>query len=197
LKWYRRYISADLAPFYEDDELVAMGVNTARRFPLKGGEAQVRTVEQRLCDIAAGRWKVLVSHHPFDLAGTYHHRELVGRARMAMGRFAQTVDVLLAGHMHISHAGRTAVRYRLQGKAAVFVQAGTATSLRGRGEPNAFNLVRLEDTRVVVDTHQWQPEMRQFARVCSDRFENAHEPAACSASRETPVAEVEAVYGPE
>lgn len=198
LRWYREYITSDMEPFYQDEELAVLGVNTARRLPIRGGrisEWQVREVEQKLCSAGDGRWKVLVTHHPFDLAGTYHHRELVGRARMAMGRFAQSIDLLLAGHMHISHAGRTAVRYRLQGRSAVFVQAGTATSTRGRGEPNAFNLVRLEGTTIQVDRQQWSEEEKRFRCASTDRFEDAREPAFCPLPGRQSDGAVEAVYG--
>ncbi len=197
LRWYREFITEDLKPHFEDDELAVLGVNTARTLPLRGGrisEWQVREVERRLCAAGNGRWKVLVTHHPFDLAGTYHHSELVGRARMAMGRFARSIDLLLAGHMHISHAGRTAVRYRLKGRSAIFVQAGTATSARGRGEPNAFNLIRLDGTTIQVDRQQWNAEEHGFRCACTDRFENAREPAWCPLPESATEDKVEAVY---
>ena len=49
---------------------------------------------------------------------------------------------MLAGHMHVSHAGPTAVRYNIGGESAIFVQAGTALSTRTRTEENAFQVIR-------------------------------------------------------
>lgn len=191
LGWYREYITRDLEPFYRDRHMAILGVNTARRRLLRGGcvsERQIRRLEERLASLPRNLWKVLVSHHPFDLAGTYNHRELVGRARIAMGRFAQSVDVMLAGHMHLGHAGHTAVRYRLKGRSAIFVQAGTATSTRGRGQPNAFNIVRLERPSVVVEQYHWQEAEGAFRCACTDRFVMEPEPAV----RTVPEIELEA-----
>ena len=82
---------------------------------------------------------------------SHHARQLVGRARQAMEMFASCgADVLLAGHLHASHTGDTAARYKIGDYAALVVQAGTATSLRGRGEANSFNLLRIESPRVSI-----------------------------------------------
>jgi len=42
------------------------------------------------------------------------------------------------------------------------IQAGTATSTRGRGEPNAFNVIRILDSELRVETHSWQSEKNVF-----------------------------------
>ncbi|MBL8209489.1 MAG: metallophosphoesterase [Bryobacterales bacterium] len=170
LRLYQEYITTDLEPFWTDNEIAVMGITTARRLQFRGGRIapeQIRRVQRRLCSVDPRLTRVLVSHHPFDLHESYHRRELVGRARLAMGQFAQSVDILLAGHMHISHAGHTAVRYKLQGRSAIFVQAGTATSTRGRGEPNAFNRIVIAHPNLVVERHQYRDGA--FHCVCLDR----------------------------
>lgn len=173
LDYYRDYICDDLEPFFEDEEIAVMGVNTARPWPLRGGRInrnQIRRVEEKLCALESDVTKLLVTHHPFDLEESYNRRELVGRARLAMGRFAQSVDLLLAGHMHVTHSGRTAVRYKLKGASAIFVQAGTATSTRGRGEPNTFNLIKVQRPFVAIECQQWDPARQRFRCACTDRF---------------------------
>ena len=82
--------------------------------------------------------KVIVTHHPFDLPEGFRREHLVGRAAMAMERFAEVgADLFLAGHLHVSHVGHTADRYNIAGHSALVVQAGTL-STRGRGELNTF-----------------------------------------------------------
>jgi predicted phosphodiesterase len=51
------------------------------------------------------------------------------------------IDILMAGHLHES---------RVNGAAAIVVQAGTATSSRTREEPNSFNVLRISRERVQV-----------------------------------------------
>jgi predicted MPP superfamily phosphohydrolase len=52
LDFYREYISPDPEPFYMDDEVAILGINTARALHFRGGriaEQQIKDVEQRLC----------------------------------------------------------------------------------------------------------------------------------------------------
>src|SRR5205814_4927650 len=138
----RRCICADLEPAWHDDEIAVIGVNTARSLAFKGGrinDEQVGSLRRRLGPLPESVTKVVVTHHPFDLLDRPHDDELVGRARVAMEAFAHCgVDILLAGHFHTSQSGATSGRWQISGYAALAVQAGTATSTRGRGEENAF-----------------------------------------------------------
>jgi hypothetical protein len=78
---------------------------------------------------------------------------LVGRAEQAMSRFARCgVDLLLAGHFHLSHSGPTAVRYASGAYSSIFIQAGTACSTRGRGEPNSFNAIQIDGEIIQLTT---------------------------------------------
>src|SRR5919112_4091613 len=82
---YRRYITDDLEPFYADEEVAILGVNTARSLTIKDGrvnEQQVARVRELLCRIDDRVAKIVVTHHPFDLPEDYDESELVGRARM-------------------------------------------------------------------------------------------------------------------
>ena len=152
---YRRYVCSEVEPEYLDDEIAALGVNTARSAAFKGGRINARQVARlraRLCQLAPDVTKIVVTHHPFDLPERYPERHLVGRAAMAMPALARCgADLLLAGHLHASHAGDTSVRYRIPGFAALVVQAGTASSTRGRGEANAFNVLRIARGAVTIE----------------------------------------------
>jgi 3',5'-cyclic AMP phosphodiesterase CpdA len=156
LKHYRDIVGDDTEPFYSDAEIMVLGLNTARITHLRDGRIrswQVDTLERRMAEAADDVIRVLVTHHPFDLPIGFHGRELVGRGRQYIPRVVHAVDVLLAGHMHISFAGPTAVRFRIQGQSAVFVQAGTALSTRRRTECNSFQVIRTWP--MLVETEQW------------------------------------------
>jgi hypothetical protein len=82
-------------------------------------------------------------------------------------------DLFLAGHLHISHTGHTAKRYKLGGRAALVVQAGTASSTRERGEVNSFNVIRLAHSDISIERLAWQPSQTTFMTAVTDRFRRA------------------------
>jgi 3',5'-cyclic AMP phosphodiesterase CpdA len=153
---YKQYITDNLEPFYLDDEMAIAGVNTARRLVIKGGrinDRQMLRVEEQLCRLPDGVKKIVVTHHPFDLPPGYEPELLAGRSGRALARFLRCgLDLLLAGHLHVSACGPTAVRLESGSRSAIFVQAGTACSTRGRGEPNSFNVIRLDNSSIEIRT---------------------------------------------
>jgi 3',5'-cyclic AMP phosphodiesterase CpdA len=174
LQRYRRYISPDLEPFYADSEIVALGLNTARSLAFKGGRisaAQIAHTQERLRPFGDDVTKIIVTHHPFELPEPYDRHALVGQARMAMDRLATSrIDIFLAGHLHISHAGPTSLRINSSGRSAILVQAGTATSTRSRGEGNAFNVIRIQKAEIVVERFAWQHERQIFVASVMHSF---------------------------
>jgi 3',5'-cyclic AMP phosphodiesterase CpdA len=175
---YRRYITDDLQPFYEDEEVAVVGVNTARSLVFKGGrinETQVGRLQDRFCSLRDEVVKVVVTHHPFDLPEGHDERDLVGRAKMAMTGLAECgADLFLAGHLHISHTGHTK-RYNIRGHSALVVQAGTATSTRERGEVNSFNLLRIAHPTITVEKFAWNASTASFAVSTVEEFKHTEE----------------------
>ena len=175
LRNYRRFISHDLEPAFVDQEVAIVGVNTARSSTFKGGrinEEQIERVRTILCQLPSSVMKIVVTHHPFDMPAHWEDDQTVGRAPLAMQMFASCgADLLLAGHLHMSHAGACTARYRVNGYSALLVQAGTATSTRGRGEMNSFNMLTVEGAAVRVDRYEWRPHAREFAVSITEAFE--------------------------
>jgi 3',5'-cyclic AMP phosphodiesterase CpdA len=179
LEGYQRYITDDLEPYYHDEEIAVIGINTARSLTLKGGrinERQVARVRDRLCALAEETVRVIVTHHPFDLPEGRMDADLVGRARMAMETFVECgADVILSGHLHVSHTAHTAIRYKLPGRSALLVQAGTATSTRERGEPNSFNVLSIERAQISVERRVWQQRDGAFLPAAVEVFQRTKE----------------------
>jgi 3',5'-cyclic AMP phosphodiesterase CpdA len=171
---YREFIDAEPFPTFFDDELAVVGVNTARSLTFKNGRInreQVAEVERRFRGLPDAVTRIVVTHHPFDLAEGTHESDLVGRAAMAMQVFAAAgVDFFLSGHMHFSHVMTTAKRYDIAGYAALMIQAGTTTSTRGRGEANAFNVLRIGADSLELETWRWEPTLAAFAGAGAQRF---------------------------
>ncbi len=174
---YRRHITHDLEPFYVDDEIAVVGINSARSLTLKNGrvnQRQIARVQERLSTLDAHITKIIVTHHPFDLPADYAGTKIIGRAPMAMKMFASySADLLLAGHLHVSHAGNTADRYALSGYAALVVQAGTATSTRSRGESNSFNVIQINSPYINIQRFSWAPEQGEFMILTTESFQRS------------------------
>ncbi|MDB5948992.1 MAG: metallophosphatase [Massilia sp.] len=174
LKRYKRYITDNLDPIHVDDEIAVLGINTARSLTFKDGrinKEQVAKMREELAGLDPAITRVVVTHHPFDLPRNAKDDDLVDRAPMAMAAFAESgVDLLLAGHLHVSRADNTAERYPFSEYAALVIQAGTATSTRGRGEVNSFNAIRVEPARVEVDRYGWDVGGARFEKVLTEAF---------------------------
>ncbi|HEX5341839.1 MAG TPA: metallophosphoesterase family protein [Duganella sp.] len=179
LRKYTRYVTLDLAPEYVDEEIAILGINTARSLTFKDGRVnkeQLAQMRQRMQAAGPDHTRIIVTHHPFDLPENFDKDDLVDRAPLAMQAFADCgVDVLLAGHLHSSHAGNSAQRYKISGYAALVVQAGTATSTRGRGESNSFNVLRVQPDDVQVERYSWIEGTASFEPVHTEHFRRSGE----------------------
>jgi 3',5'-cyclic AMP phosphodiesterase CpdA len=162
---YRRYIQRDLEPAFETDQMIVVGLNSARALPFHGAgrlnQGQVARAASRLksarCPV-----KIVVTHHPFDLPDTHGDEHLIGGSDMAMRELAAAgADVFLAGHLHVSHVGHSAARYQIAGHSALVVQAGTM-STRARGEPSTINVLRVTPTQIEIERHSWDEATLSF-----------------------------------
>ena len=171
---YRRHISHDLEPHYQDQEIAVVGVNTARSLTVQAGRinrSQVDRLRQRLCNLDRRVVRFVVTHHPFEAPAGHAERKVVGRAAMALDTLhACGVDVCLAGHLHVSHVGRAAAQHVVTGHRVLLIQAGTATSTRERGEANAFNVIHVAAPTLRVDQHSWHAARGGFVVSASERF---------------------------
>ncbi|HEY2138530.1 MAG TPA: metallophosphoesterase [Chthoniobacterales bacterium] len=170
---YTRYITSDLQPSYADSEIVVAGVNTARAWTWKDGRinrsqlAKLRALLRAAPSLAT---KIVVTHHPFDLPAGASGR-VVGRSRLAIKTLAECgVDLLLAGHFHIADTGQTAKRYKMPGYSAIIVSSGTSTSTRGRGQPNSFNVIRIDAPRIAIERRIWRPGENTFDILSLESF---------------------------
>lgn len=173
---YRRHMTDDLQPQYIDPEIVVIGTDTTRSFTIGGGgirHRELTRIRTLLQEADRSAVTVLVAHHPFDEP---HAGAPFGRARPGAEAVEQLacegIDVFLTGHLHVTFAGPTAKRYNVGGRSAIVVEAGTATSTRVRGEPNAFNVLRIDSQAIVVEHLVWNMAAEGFVPGEVQRFEH-------------------------
>jgi 3',5'-cyclic AMP phosphodiesterase CpdA len=173
---YRTHIAQELEPIFDDPEMLVVGLNSVRTvlFSDEGrlNVSQADRAAERLRLAEPGAMKIVVTHHPFDVPAGARQDKMIGRSRMAMERLAAAgTDIFLAGHLHISHVGGTATRYKIAGHSALLVQAGTM-STRHRGEPNSFNVIRITTRHAVtIDRMAWDPLTSTFANYWQGTFQ--------------------------
>ncbi len=178
LDTYRKFITDDLSPEFEDDEIAIVGANTSRIHQIRGGSlssVQLESLFARFSAFPKQLVRILVTHHPFDLPDTQQRHLIVGHARRSVVRLAPVVDILLAGHIHVSSTGSTAHRYRTPEHSMAFVQAGTAVSNRFKGEENSFNSLRIMPDldghkTLIVDRYAWDKTDSRFHCHQSSEF---------------------------
>ncbi|MHB8654456.1 MAG: metallophosphoesterase family protein [Terriglobia bacterium] len=174
LKRYRQYVTDDLLPNYIDEELAVFGLNSTRSFTTKHGwlrERDIARVCEKLGQLPEEVTKIVVCHHPFDLPTKHSQQDLIRSAESAMRAFAACrVDIILSGHLHLSHTSLTAHRYRIQGHQALIVQAGTAISNRRRGETNSFNVLHIRGGNLIVERLAWNVKDSSYSLSKAEEF---------------------------
>ena len=187
---YMRHITTNLRPVHVDQEIAVVGLNTTRSFTVKDGTIRPHDLchaREALARADEAAVKIVVAHHPFEYpedASTRWRKAAVIRALEALA--GAGADVFLTGHLHLSYTGHTAGRYRIAGRTAVVVEAGTATSTRRRGETNSFNLLHVERSKILVERWQWQ-QVSAFSIVDTQTFDRSETGWSAGTLQTTPV----------
>lgn len=176
-KQYRRFVARETEPVWQDEEIGVVGMNTARRmaFELNWSHGrisldQIERMRRRLQQLPDHLFRIVVGHHPFLPPPDEPEARLVGRAEEALACFDELdVKLALAGHLHKGYAsfrkpiiaGDRVVATQTKPATAVetgrllIVQAGSATSTRLRGDPNAYNRITIDGGRAIVEPRLW------------------------------------------
>lgn len=194
LRRYRREITADLAPSFTaahgGSALAVLGINSAHGRTRKGGRIStaMRTAMQAFFPAQPpGAFRVLVLHHHLTRLRALGRHDVSRKAEKTLA-LAQAlgVDLVLCGHLHVSHvealeaglppapaaapdpsmpvpgtmetAGRGPQRL-------VIASAGTATSSRGRGphrRANFYNRIRIFEGHFEIEERRFDPATGVF-----------------------------------
>ncbi|HZZ94217.1 MAG TPA: metallophosphoesterase [Usitatibacter sp.] len=174
LRRYRRHFAPEVETSFVDEEIAVVGVNTARSLVIKAGRINEEQVRRALSIFRAaprGATRIVVTHHPLELPSLWReHKQLAGRAAMALETLAECADVYLSGHLHRTHSGQAESFAEARRGAPLIVAAGTATSTRGRGETNSFNVLRIRRGEIEVEHFCWDERSREFGGAGARAF---------------------------
>lgn len=170
---YRRHIIPNLNPHIENQDLVMLGLNSARGVlphwnwangALSGTQCdQVREFFKPDED----RWKICVFHHPIHKVQTAPLDVTVfGGKRMTKLLLQQEVDLVLTGHVH--HASLTTIGN--DHHHTVYLSASTALSSRIRDQENGFNVITLLESEMVIDIYKFNG--REF--IATENYRQRH-----------------------
>lgn len=163
LERYKRFIEEDLCPYWENDDLAVLGINTARSFTIKDGSIsyeQMHRIREAFSAAPEGKLRILVTHHPLfamPLGDEGALTKVANRSTDAIAAAADAgVDLMLAGHFHRSFSVSAMEMVETAGPALV-IQAGTATSTRLRGgEQQSFNWIEARKGEVELQVQRWE-----------------------------------------
>ncbi len=157
-KKYKTYIHDDLCPEFENERIKLTGLNSARRalphWNWANGALSTSQLERlkqafESSESDAGRkWRICTFHHPIHKVQDMPLDVTVFGGKAALQSIQDLkIDLVLTGHVH--HASITS-----RGDEAhqcIYLSASTAMSSRLRGQENGYNLITLEDSRMVID----------------------------------------------
>ena len=178
---FREFIGDETTPHFVRDGLAVFGLNSAHGLTIKGGKIRPRHLDRMQTFFSMqpnDAFRVLVVHHHLtklkalgkhDVArGATHALEVAG---------ACNVDLLLCGHLHVSHVENIETDVE-RGHRLVIASAGTATSSRGRGtnrNVNFYNHICVWPERFTVEERQFDPEAGAFHAERSTTIERVGE----------------------
>ena len=174
LNRYRREITDNLTPTFEQDGLAVLGINSAYGRTRKGGYVS-SGMRAAMRAFFGGKpvstFKVLVVHHHLLRLKALGSHDIARRAARTLVLARRLgVDLILCGHLHVSHVEHveTVGPRGEPERRVVIASAGTATSTRGRRQHrgvNFFNLVHVMPEAFEIAEQRFDPATGAFADV--------------------------------
>jgi 3',5'-cyclic AMP phosphodiesterase CpdA len=177
---YQEYISRQLDSVMRREDIVIVALNSTKPLEaLTNGRIhrwQLDFAADAFQSAPENAFRVVVAHHHFAPAPDWEGGQVMPNAKRAMDRFTDLkVDLVMGGHLHRAYIGNSLDVYPGKDRehGIIIVQAGTATSRRGRArerEKNSFNFIRIADEIVRITHHMYFEDVGGFAPISRHIF---------------------------
>lgn len=177
LRQYKKHISPDVGPVFNDGKIAVVGINTAKSLAIKNGrisKKQIRLLTESIATIEKSIFTVVVTHHPLITPHAKRMQKFVMRSNLALNALDESgVDLLLSGHKHKTYHGGIRDLRPTTKCSMILAQAGTAISERRRNEPNAYNVIKVKKGTVQVIVRSYQDgAFRTLSETTYERIDN-------------------------
>lgn len=176
LRRYRKMITDDLSPTFQEDGLAVLGINSAFGRTIKGGrieESQRNAMRDFYSGLPDTTFRVLTVHHHLTLLEALGDHDIAHQAEETLQCAVDLgVDLILCGHLHVSHVAH--VQVVPGGKPLIIASAGTATSDRGRKPHkniNFYNQITIADSVFEIEERQFNSQSLLFEKIRKTEFE--------------------------
>lgn len=152
-------------PVWQDEHLVAVGLDSTRHLRWKSGKLRsghLDQVDTVLADAPASACKVAFLHHPPATALSGHPFEALAD---------RGVDLVLTGHAHRAHLE---VIIGQRQSSCILVQASTACSTRLREDANGYGIIHVAMPEMTVEVRGWSGEKFHAVRHQRYRKQGGH-----------------------
>ena len=166
-KSYRKYITQELNPYMELEDVCLQGLNSARAVLPHWNWANGAVSDKQIALLKALFQErtglgICVLHHPVHKAEEPTIPvKVFGSKKLLKALDGMNVDIVLTGHVHHPSAQKIG--------STIFISASTALSSRKRGHENGFNVLNIEDNMLLVE-HVTYDGMEGFVKETEKRF---------------------------
>ena len=171
---YLKILASGLEPVFKQPDIMAIAVNTTRRYRHKQGEishSQIMRVSNLLKQATERQLRLVITHQPVCVVKNEDAGNLLRGGQDAIRAWAEAgADLILGGHIHLPFIVPLEERITGVTRPVWAVQAGTAVSRRTRnGAGNSINLIHFQDRNspCIVERWDYYQVERRFKKVTS------------------------------
>jgi 3',5'-cyclic AMP phosphodiesterase CpdA len=154
---FDRYIASRSVTTFRSPAADLLSLNSARPWDLSLNWSHGRLSDKQVAAADAffsqssSRFRALVVHHPFYVPEELPGFRVIGNGQAMLEVLARhRVHAVLSGHLHQQSAPTRELTTEHGPHTVTLLQAASVTSTRHRNQPNAFNVIRIEQDQAVL-----------------------------------------------